>query len=212
MEQAPWGLIALVEGQCRLTVQHGRITSRQRPAVHVHAAACHLHIGQPRRIERDLGLLRAIEQAAADGGVGVDRDRAVAPIGRRHQAQPAALVGRAEVLLFVARCDATLAGQDPDLQEMRRVLRCMVVFAVLHAGAGAHALHVAGADHAAVGSTGRSVAHAVLVRQLAAEHVADDFHVAVAVRSEAGAGGDAVFVDDAQVSHPHVLRVVVVGE
>jgi hypothetical protein len=54
--------------------------------------------------------------------------------------------------------------------------------------------------------------HAVLVRQRAVEHVADDLHVAVAVGAEAGAGGDAVFVDDAQVAHAHVGRVVVVGE
>jgi hypothetical protein len=61
----------------------------------------------------------------------------------------------------------------------------MVELAVHHAAAGAHALHVAGADHA-----GRlAIAHAVLVRQLAREHIADDLHVAVAMRAEAAAGG-----------------------
>jgi hypothetical protein len=49
---------------------------------------------------------------------------------------------------------------------------------------------------------GLAVAHAVLVRQRAVEHVADDLHVAVAVGAEAGAGGDAVLVDDAQVAQP----------
>ena len=60
--------------------------------------------------------------------------------------------------------------------------------------------------------TPAAVAHAVLVRQRAFEHVADDLHVAVAVGAEAGAGGDAVLVDDAQVAEAHVARVVVVGE
>ena len=46
------------------------------------------------------------------------------------------------------------------------------------AGARAHALHVAGADH-------RARAHAVLVRERALEHVGDDLHVAVPVRAEA---------------------------
>ncbi len=88
----------------------------------------------------------------------------------------------------------------------------MVELAVAHAGAGAHPLHVAGTDHARVGAARRAVAHAVLVRQLAAEHVADDLHVAVAVRAEAGAAGDAVLVDDAQGAQAHPARVVIVRE
>jgi hypothetical protein len=85
----------------------------------------------------------------------------------------------------------------------------VVELAVQHAGAGAHALHVAGADHAGGRRRRRlAVAHRVLVRQRAFEHVADDLHVAVAMRAEAGAGGDAVFVDDTQVAHAHVRRVV----
>ena len=61
-------------------------------------------------------------------------------------------------------------------------------------------------------AAGSAIAHAVLVRQRAFEHVADDLHVAVAMRAEAGASGDAVFVDDPQVAHAHVLGVVVVGK
>jgi hypothetical protein len=82
---------------------------------------------------------------------------------------------------------------------------CVVELAVLHASAGTHALHVAGRD-------ALHVAHAVLVRQLAVQHVADDLHVAVAMGAEAGARRDAVFVDDPQVAPAHVGRVVVVGE
>ena len=48
--------------------------------------------------------------------------------------------------------------------------------------------------------------------ELAREDVADDLHVAMAVRAEAAARGDAVLVDDAQVAEAHVARVVVVGE
>jgi Arc/MetJ family transcription regulator len=88
----------------------------------------------------------------------------------------------------------------------------VVELAVQHAGAGAHALHVAGQDDAGVCAAGRAVAHAVLVRQRAVEHITDDLHVAMAVRAEAGARRDAVVVDDAQVAHAHVARVVVVGE
>ena len=55
-------------------------------------------------------------------------------------------------------------------------------------------------------------AEAVAVCQLAVEDVADDLHVAVAVRAEAAARSDPVLVDDAQVAEAHVARIVVVGE
>jgi hypothetical protein len=50
------------------------------------------------------------------------------------------------------------------------------------------------------------------MRELAVEHVADDLHVAVAVRAEALPGRDPVLVDHAQRAEAHVRRVVVAGE
>jgi hypothetical protein len=81
----------------------------------------------------------------------------------------------------------------------------MVELAVHHAAPGAHALNIARRD-------ALDVAHAVLVRQVALQHVADDLHVAMAVRTEARAGRDAVFVDDAQVAPAHVGRVDILGK
>ena len=49
-------------------------------------------------------------------------------------------------------------------------------------------------------------------RMSAGQHVADDFHVAVAVGAEAGARRDAVFIDHAQVAEAHVARIVIVGK
>ena len=88
---------------------------------------------------------------------------------------------------------------------MRGLARCVVELAVLHASACAHALHVTGRD-------ALDVAHAVLVGQFARQHVADDFHVAVAMGAKPGARRNAVFVDDAQVAKAHVGGVVVPGE
>ena len=68
-------------------------------------------------------------------------------------------------------------GVNPDLQEMHWLALRGVELAVADAAAGAHALHVARAD-------GRAVAHRVLVRELAGQHIADDFHVAMAVGAE----------------------------
>jgi len=171
-----------------------------------------MHVSLALRVQRQFGTFGAVEQAGADGSIGMDRHRAFGTVGRGHQRQLAALGVGVEVLLLVTRRDALAVGQDPDLQEMRRAVGSVVELAVAHAGAGAHALHVAGADHAGHCGTGFAVAHAVLVRQRAVEHIADDLHVAVAVCAEASAGGDAVFVDDTQITHAHVAGVVVVGE
>ena len=55
-------------------------------------------------------------------------------------------------------------------------------------------------------------AHAVLVREPAVEHVGQDLHVAMAVRTEALAGRDAIVVEHAQRAKAHVLRIVVPAE
>ena len=88
---------------------------------------------------------------------------------------------------------------------MRGLVFSMIELAVLHTGACAHALHVAWRNTL-------DVTQRVLVGQIAAHHVADDFHVAVAMGAKTGARGNAVFIDDAQVAKPHVGRVVVTGK
>ena len=118
-------------------------------------------------------------------------ERTVAAVGRGDEAQPAALALGVEVLLLVLRGDARHVRLDPDLQEMGDPVLGVVELAVAHAAARAHALHVAGPDHARRCVLGGTRAHAVLVRELAVEDVADDLHVAVAVRAEAAPRGDA---------------------
>mmetsp|Transcript_1065 Transcript_1065/g.2840 ORF Transcript_1065/g.2840 Transcript_1065/m.2840 type:complete len:213 (-) Transcript_1065:201-839(-) len=156
----------------------------------------------------------AIEQARVEPGIRMDRDRPAGSVAGRHQAQLAALGGGVEMLLLIARRDAAQGGVglDPDLQEMRGPVLGVIELAVLNAGAGAHALHITGADDAAVGRALLAVAHAVLVRQFTVEHIADDLHVAVAMGAEAGTRGDPVFIDHAQRAEAHAGRVVVVGK
>lgn len=69
----------------------------------------------------------------------------------------------------------------------------------------APALRVAGADDFAV-------TKAVAVFKCAVDDIGDDFHIGVAVRREAAARRDAVFIDDAERTEAHERRVVVVGE
>jgi hypothetical protein len=50
------------------------------------------------------------------------------------------------------------------------------------------------------------------VREFARKHIADDFHVAMGMRSEAGARLDAILVDDAQRAELDELRIAIIGE
>src|SRR5271165_3300171 len=109
------------------------------------------------------------------------------------------------MLLVVDRLVALLVGEHPDLIEMRGLGIRGVEFAVGHAGARAHVLDVAGLNH-------RAVAHAVLVSERAFKHVSDDFHVAMRMRGETAAAGNAIVVHDPQGTELYVLRVVVSGE
>src|SRR5512146_3335919 len=88
---------------------------------------------------------------------------------------------------------------------MDRLRLRRVELAVTDAGAGGHALHLAGPDD-------RTGADAVLVLERAFEDVGDDLHVAMAMRIEAGAGLDAILIDDAQGTEAHMARIVIVAE
>ena len=177
----------------------------QGSAVDLNLAAQHLHIGFARQVQWQVGTLRAVEQAGIEPGIGVQGDRTFGAAGCGDQPQAALLVASGKGFLLVAGFDASHIGLDPNLKKMRCLLRRMVELAVLHTAPGAHALNVAWRD-------ALHVAHAVLVRELAGQHIADDFHVAVAVRAKAGAGCNAVFVDDTQIAPAHVLGVKVAGK
>ena len=57
-----------------------------------------------------------------------------------------------------------------------------------------------------------TVAHAVFVRESALENVSDDLHVAVRMHGESAAGCDDIFIDDAQRTKAHPLRIAILVE
>ena len=81
----------------------------------------------------------------------------------------------------------------------------MIEFTVRYARSCAHALHVARWNTF-------DVAHAIFVRQFAGQHIANDFHIAVAVGTKAHSGCNAVFVDNSQITPTHVLWIVITRE
>ena len=136
------------------------------------------------------GALALVEEREVERRVLVDGDRPVPAVPGGDEAQLSPPLGDGERLLLVGGLDARLLGDDPDLEEVDRLVMRGVLLAVQDAGARAHALHVAGPDDG-------PGAHAVLVGELTVEHVGDDLHVAVAVGAEALPGRDAVVVDHA---------------
>ena len=122
--------------------------------------------------------------------------------GRGYQAQYAVFFGRRKCFLLVRRRNAAHIGLDPNLQKMGGGIGRVVELAVLHAGARAHALHIAW-------RYAFDIAHIVFVRKVARQHVADDLHVPVAMGAKPGTGRDAVFIDHPQIAPAHESRVVI---
>ena len=176
-------------------------------AIDLQRATCHENGGLAALGQREFCGVGAVQQAGVDGCVGVQRHHLRQILGgrRRQQLQLATRCFQAGVTLGVTGWQLLRGRLDPDLQEVRLAFAVGVLFAVQHAGAGRHALDLARQD-------GRGVAHAVGVRQRTFQHIAHDFHVAVAVATEAGAGINAVFVDHPQIAPAHPARVVVFGK
>jgi hypothetical protein len=146
-----------------------------------------------------------LEADAIDCGVLVDGGRAIAAVRGDDEDDGGVIVFRLGMPLGVRGGETAFARENPDLEEMEEIGGRGVELAVGDAAAGAHELDLAGAEFAAV-------AHAVLVGDGTGDDAGEDFHVAVRVGGEAGAGGDAVFVDDAERAEAHVGGVVVVAE
>ena len=147
--------------------------------------------------------------ATQNGRVQIDvlmnLDRAVAAVARRDQRETALPIRQRKRPLLVTGWDARAFRQQPDLEKVSRLAVRRVPLAVQDAGAGAHALHVADVDD----GTG---AQAVFVPQRAFQHVGDDLHVAMRMRTEALSRRDAVFVDHPQGAIAHEAGIDVLAE
>ena len=107
-----------------------------------------------------------------------------------------------ELLRLIMRLQPTLIRLRPDLQKVHLIVLIAVVLGMPNPRPRAGELDLAAREVL-------QVAHGVLVLQGAVDDVAEDEELGVAVGAEAGAGLDAVFVDDAQRAPALVARVVV---
>src|SRR5215469_12469138 len=101
------------------------------------------------------------------------------------------------------RLQAFLIRHNPDLQEVHRVARRWIELAVHHSRPGGHILELAWANYS-------SVAHGILVLELAAQDVRNDLHVTMGMSIKTTARADDVIVDDPQGPEAHMLRIVIV--
>ena len=127
-----------------------------------------------------------------------------AAFGSHDQPELVALRGREFDLVVTGRM-ALGVGDDPDLQELHRLLAAGVHLAVRDARTGGHHLQFARLEEL-------HVAHAVAVPQGARENERNDLHILVGMRSEPLARGHGIVVEHAQGAEMNPPGIVVSGE
>ena len=127
-----------------------------------------------------------------------------AAFGSHDQPELIALRGREFDLVVTGRM-ALGVGDDPDLQELHRLLAAGVHLAVRDARTGGHHLQFARLEEL-------HVAHAVAVPQGARENERNDLHILVGMRSEPLARGHGIVVEHAQGAEMNPPGIVVSGE
>src|SRR5215469_2744473 len=181
------------------------IARREFLTVQLHRALGHLQPAMARLAELVRDFLARLEQRDVELRILVDLHRAVFAVVRRDQPQLAAFLFGRKILLLVAGLVAFLVGQNPDLVQVHWILARRIELAVPDAAAGGHALAIPWPDDLAR-------AQAVLVFQLAFQHIGDDLHVRVWVGGKSAARRDPIFVDHAQGAEAHPARIPVIAE
>jgi len=164
-----------------------------------------MRMAGPSRFQAVRGQFSGIQAHNIDFRVLMNGDGSVAPVGSRNQPKPA--VGPADRygLLLVTGLKPQPRREDPNLEQVDRLGRRRIGFAVRDARPGAHTLYLAGTNH-------RAGPEAVTVFERAFEDVRQDFHVPVRVRRKAASSRDPIFVQDAQMPERDVPRIVIAVE
>src|SRR3989442_15757647 len=96
-----------------------------------------------------------------------------------------------KLLLLIARLDAAVLGQNPNLEQMGRIRLGGIRLTVANPGARAHTLSITGTNY-------RAVSHAVLMFERAFKQIGDDLHIAMRMRGKTMSGLHPIFVDDSK--------------
>src|SRR5438445_13001578 len=152
-----------------------------------------------------LQVLPRLKQRDVKRGILMDGDRVVFSIRAADQSHLAPLLVCRKLLLLIARHDAAVLGQNPNLEQMGRIRLGGIRLTVANPGARAHTLSITGTNY-------RAVSHAVLVFERAFKQIGDDLHIAMRMRGKTMAGLHPIFVDDSKGAESHVAGIVILIE
>jgi hypothetical protein len=107
-----------------------------------------------------------------------------------------------EGAICITRHDSDFIRLNPDLEKMNLFGGGVIELAVPDTRSCRHVLDFAGTDDA-------SVAHEILMLQLSAQDIGDDFHVPMGMGSEAHARCHAVVIDHPETAKSHPFGIVV---
>src|SRR5438046_10112744 len=128
-----------------------------------------------------LHVLPRLKQRDVKLGILMDGDRVVFSIRAGDQSQLAPLLFCRKLLLLIARLDAAVLGQNPNLEQMGRIRLGGIRLTVANPGARAHPLSITGTNY-------RAVSNAVLVFERAFKPLGADLHIAMRLRGKTMAG------------------------
>src|SRR2546430_17163120 len=114
-----------------------------------------------------LHVLPRLKQRDVKLGILMDGDRVVFSIRAGDQSQLAPLLFCRKLLLLIARLDAAVLGQNPNLEQMGRIRLGGIRLTVANPGARAHTLSITGTNY-------RTISHAVLMFESAFQQISDD--------------------------------------
>src|SRR5437899_5832340 len=152
-----------------------------------------------------LHVLPRLKQRDVKLGILMDGDRVVFSSRAGDQSQLAPLLFCRKLLLLIARLDAAVLGQNPNLEQMGRITLGGIRLTVANPGARAHTLSITGTNY-------RAVSYAVLMFERAFKQIGDDLHIAMWMRGKTMSGLHPIFVDDSMGAESHVVRIVILIE
>src|SRR5438094_9993609 len=121
-----------------------------------------------------LHVLPRLKQRDVKLGILMDGDRVVFSIRAGDQSQLAPLLFCRKLLLLIARLDAAVLGQNPNLEQMGRIRLGGILLTVANPGSRAHTLSITCTNY-------RAVSHAVFLFEIAFKHIGYVLHIAISM-------------------------------
>jgi hypothetical protein len=143
----------------------------------------------------------------AEGEIDIllDLDGISAAVGRGYEGEGIVTAPVLDGEFLVSWLCVSLLGSDPNLEKVDWFGGRGVELRMSDSGSGGHVLEFTGLDDA-------TIAHGVLMLELAGNDVGNDFHAGVRMFAKALVGSDGIIIDHAEGLEPREGRVIVITE